>query len=120
MKYLLLILAITPSILFASSKINCSTTERYNDKRIENSFLVEIDHDVAFKQIASQENSNILFVIYYSKANDIFGARVNDLNNGTQSGSFVEPSKEEAIVKVRYIKTIPETQLFAIDCSLDR
>lgn len=108
-----------PTLSLAANKITCTSTERYNDQRIENTFSTLVESDTAFKQVASKRDSNIIFVTYYSKANDNFGARINDQGLGTQSGNFIEPSHEIGQVKVRYLKSKPETQLFALDCAIE-
>ena len=116
MKKLILFLLL-PNLSFAYSKIDCSVVERYNDQRIESVFSVAIDESaVAVKVVAGQKDANLRFVTYYSKDQDLFGARIVDDNLGVTAGNFIEPSKEKTLVKVRYIKTKPESQLFALDC----
>jgi len=116
MKTLLFLLL--PQLTFAASLITCETVERYSDQRVESSFQVPIEDGMAFKQLPSQRDPSIRFTAYYNQSMDVLGARVHDDHTGTQSGNYVEPSHEKAAVKVRYIKTKPETQLFAIDCTM--
>lgn len=116
MKYLFSLISFFVGYQASAAVISCEVVERYNDQRIESTFEVAIEKGAGMKQVISQRDANIRFVAYFNQSMDVMGARINDDGLGIQSGNFVEPSHERAAVKVRYIKSKPEMQLFALDC----
>ncbi len=102
----------------AALQVNCLLTERYNDQKIETPVKVEIENGVAFFQKATTRNSQIQFAVYYSAEIGSLGVRVNDNELGISSSSYIDPSQEKGFAKVRHIRTKPEAQLFAVDCSM--